>query len=674
MSDVDLDVLFRPLTIGSLELPNRILVSAHGTQHEPVDRYPAYLAERARGGAGLIVTGAMGVHPTADGGWINAWAAETIEVCKAISAAVHGEGGRVVAQLHHFGLQGLPAQTFAGEATIVAPSAVASPVFAQQGHALRVDEIADIVEHFATSAEHALRGGMDGVEVHAAHGYLLHSFLSPLTNRRTDEYGGSAENRARFVIEALRAVRERVGADYPVGLKIGFDEFVGPLALTPRAASDTLRLIHATGLFDYLSISGAGYHSLVHLVPTQESGLEGHLAPYGALAKQIVGDRIPVMVTGGVRTVERAAEIVGAGQADMVGMVRAHLADPAIVTKARSGRAAEIRPCVGANQGCWRRVFRGGQATCTVNPEAGREREWRGLFDEVASPGRVLVVGGGPAGCKAAESAARRGHGVVLVEREPELGGQLRAAGRLPQRDRWLKLIEHFTGSLERLGVDVRLGIEATGDMPNELEADATVIATGATWRTDGYSVLRPDRDTIPGLDTVRVLDPIAAIVDPAACGRRVLIIDDLGTHLALGLAEMLSREGSEVEFVTAHPQAGIQTGVLSTVDYPSVYPRLLRSGVRFSTEATVERVDARAVLVGDVYGGWHRLVEDVDAVVLCQLRQPRTELHETLLAANVPVEIIGDAYAPREVDDAILEGARSALTVGAPAAILVPR
>lgn len=663
MSDVDLDVLFAPLRINSLDVPNRIMVSAHQPSSEMQHRYPAYLAARARGGAGLIVTGAMTVHPTTDGGWFNGWPEEAVAVCKGISDAVHAADGRVFAQLHHFGLQGLPAQTFTGQARIVAPSSQASPVFDQQGHALTTWEIADIVEHFALSARHAQQGGMDGVEVHAAHGYLLHSFLSPLTNRRTDQYGGSAENRARFVIEVLRAVRATVGADYPVGLKIAFDEFIGPLALTPETAAATLRIIATERLFDYVSLSGAGYHSLLHLVPPQESGLEGHLAPYGAQAKQIVGD-LPVMVTCGVRTVQRAAEIVGAGQADVVGMVRAHFADPEIVAKARSGRVDEIRPCVGANQGCWRRVYRAGEATCTVNPEAGREEEWRHMFDPVAAPGRVLIVGGGPAGLKAAESAARRGHDVVLVEREAELGGQLRTAGRLPGRGRWLALVSHLRGSLERLGVEVRLGVRANADTPGELAADLTVVATGSSWRTDGYSVLRPDRDTIPGLRSARVLDPAAAIVSSDACGRRVLIIDDHGTHLALGLADLLSGEGREVEFVTAHPQAGIQTGVTSTVDYPSVYPRLVRAGVRFSTEATVERVDGRTVGLAHVYGGWSRDLEEVDSLVLCQLRAPRTDLYDALQEAGVRAEIIGDAYAPREVDDAILEGARSALTV----------
>jgi hypothetical protein len=454
-----------------------------------------------------------------------------------------------------------------------------------------------------------------------------------------------------------------VGDGYPVGLKIGFDEFVGDRALTPATASETLRVMHAEGLFDYLSISGGGYHALGQLVPTMESGREGHLAGYAQQAKQILGD-LPVMVTCGVRVLQRAADIVAAGQADMVGMVRAHIADPDIARKAQAGKADEIRPCVGANQGCWRRVFRAGQATCTVNPEAGREAEWRHFFDRVASPGRVLVVGGGPAGLKAAESAARRGHDVVLVEREQELGGQLRTAGRLPGRDRWLLLIEHLAGSLERLGVDVRLGTDATVDMPHELDVDLTVVATGATWETTGYSVLRPDRESIPGIESGRVLEPEGAIFDPDACGRRTLIVDDHGTHLGIGLAELLARDGREVELVTIHPQVGIQTGVLSTVDHPWVYPRLVQAGVRFSTEATVERIDGRSVELAHVYGTWTRRVDDVDSIVLCQNRRPEEALHASLLAAGLAAEIIGDAYAPREVDDAILEGARSALAV----------
>jgi hypothetical protein len=212
--------------------------------------------------------------------------------------------------------------------------------------------------------------------------------------------------------------------------------------------------------------------------------------------------------------------------------------------------------------------------------------------------------------------------------------------------------------------VEVRLGVQANADTPGELAADLTVVATGASWRTDGFSVLRPDRDTVPGLSSARVLDPVAAIADSDACGRRVLIVDDHGTHLALGLAELFSGEGREVEFVTAHAQAGIQAGVTSTVDYPSVYPRLVRAGVRFSTEATVERVDGHTVKLAHVYGGWNRNVEEVDALVLCQLRAPQTEVYDALQEAGMSAELIGDAYAPREVDDAILEGARSALAV----------
>jgi 2,4-dienoyl-CoA reductase-like NADH-dependent reductase (Old Yellow Enzyme family) len=639
------------------------MFSAHATWHEP-DRYAGYLGARAQGGAGVIFTGAMVVHPSSHNQWINAWEPETAGFYRAWSDAVHQHGSILIPQLHHMGLQGMPAQTFAMMSKVVSPSGLSSPMWGHTGHELRTDEITEIVDSFARSAEIAREGGMDGVEIHAAHGYLLFSFLSPLTNRRTDQYGGSPENRARIVVEVIRAVRRRVGDDYTVGLKYGFDEMVGRYGITPEDAKETLRVIHAEASIDYVSLSGSGYHSLEHLVPAAESDLSGHMAEYGPLVREVVGDAVPVMATCGVRTVDQAAQIVASGKVDMVGMVRPQIADPDLVVKAQSGRAAEIRPCVGANQGCWRRMGRGGQITCTVNPEAGREAEWKDMFAPARTPGRVLVIGGGPAGLKAAESAARRGHEVVLVEREHELGGQLRAAGQLPGRAAWLRLVEHLSGSLQRLGVEVRLGTEATVALAREIGADAIVVATGSHYLTDGFSILRPDRTTIPGIHTTRVLSPQAAISDPEMCGRKTLIVDDHGTHLALGLAELLAAGGREVELVTVHPQIGHDTTIRSTVDFPTMYPRLIKAGVRCSPETTVERIDGRTVELAHTYGSWTRVSEDVDAIVLCQTRRADDAMHAELLAADLPVELIGDAYAPRDVDEAVYEGAMSARAV----------
>jgi 2,4-dienoyl-CoA reductase-like NADH-dependent reductase (Old Yellow Enzyme family) len=662
-SETDLSTLWRPIRFGPVESRNRVMFSAHATWHEP-ERYAAYLGARAKGGAGAIFTGAMCVHPSSHNGWINAWEPETAAHYRGWVDAVHEHGSILVPQLHHMGLQGTPAQTFAMMSNVVSPSGgMSSPMWGHFGHELRKPEIAEMVDYFARSAEIAREGGMDGVEIHAAHGYLLFSFLSPLTNQRTDEYGGSVENRSRIVVETIRAVRARVGDDYMVGLKYGFDEKVGPLGITPEDAQACLRFIASETNIDYVSLSGSGYHALQQLVPTAESELSGHMAEYGPLVREVVGD-IPIMATCGVRTIDQAAEIVASGKVDVVGMVRPQLADPELVNKAKSGRKAEIRPCVGANQGCWRRMGRGGQITCTVNPESGREAEWKDVFNTAAEPGRVLVIGGGPAGLKAAESAARRGHQVLLVERENELGGQLRAAGALPGRAQWLRLISSLTDSIDRLGVKVRLGVDATPDTAREFGADMTVVATGSHYAVDGFSIYRPDRRSIPGLESIRVLDPATVIADPTLAGARTLIVDDHGAHLAMGLAELLAVQGRHVELITAHGQIGHDTGLKGSVDFPTMYPRLIAAGVRCTAEATVERIEGSTVELAHTYGAWARTLTDIDSIILSQTRRPDDALYDILVEAGLAVELIGDAYAPRDVDEAIYEGALSAIDV----------
>jgi 2,4-dienoyl-CoA reductase-like NADH-dependent reductase (Old Yellow Enzyme family) len=658
-----LDSLWMPLRLGPVVARNRIMFSAHATWHEP-DRYAGYLGARAQGGAGAIFTGAMCVHPSSHNQWINAWEPETAESYRQWANAVHEHGSLLVAQLHHMGLQGMPAQTFAMMSTVMSPSGgTASPMWGHFGHEMTHTDIAEIIEYFARSAEIARAGGLDGVEIHAAHGYLLFSFLSPLTNTRQDEYGGSVENRCRIVVDTVRAVRARVGEDFMVGLKYAFDENVGPLGITPQDAQQCLQYIASRCEVDYVSLSGSGYHSLEWLVPTAESELSGHMAEFGPMVRQ-AAPAVPVLATCGVRTIEHAAALVSSGKVDMVGMVRPQIAEPDLVNKARRGEVEDIRPCVGANQGCWRRMGRGGQITCTVNPEAGREIEWKGVFSPAAVPGRVVVVGAGPAGLKAAESAARRGHEVILVERDREPGGQLRAAGSLPGRDRWHRLIDHLLRSIGSLGVDMRLGTPMTLALARELAGDVTVIASGSRYTTDGSSTFRPDRRTIPGLSTITALDPEAVIADPSLAGGRTIIVDDHGAHMAMGVAELLAHAGIQVELVTVHPTVGHDTGLRGSVDLPTMYPRLVRAGVTCTEQTTVERIDGDRVTLRHIYGAWEHTVEGVDSVVLSQTRQSRAGLYTELREAGLAVEVIGDAYAPRDVDEAIYEGALSARVV----------
>jgi 2,4-dienoyl-CoA reductase-like NADH-dependent reductase (Old Yellow Enzyme family) len=664
-----LAALWQPLDLGTVEVANRILVAAHTPSFETA-RYAAFLAARARGGAGMVVTGAIPVHPSSlqSPAWYRGWEPSTAGEFSHLAAAVHEHGCKIFTQLYHVGHQDLGTVPLDEYHAVVSAGDLPSPVMGVQAHRLDQDEILAIVEAFGTAAAIARDGDQDGVEIHAAHGYLLHEFLSPLTNTRDDEYGGGPEGRARVVIEVGRAVREQVGTDYPVGLKLSFEEFIGPRAMTPEHAVATLRLIHAEGLYDYVSISGAAYHAIHQLVAPMESGQSGHLAEHAAAAKGIVGD-LPVMVTGAIRDLSRAAEIVDSGQADMVGMVRASLADPDFVRKAKEGRAETIRPCVGANQGCWRRALRGQQISCTVNPEVGRE-----VLGSVpaTAPLAVTVVGGGPGGLKAAEVAARAGHRVTLYERNDLLGGQLRAAGALPGRDRWQMLVDHLATAATAAGVEIKTGIEVDPEVIATGAPDAVVVATGSAWRSDGASTLRPDRENLPGAEAAPIITPVEAVSRRSECGHKVLIFDELGNYIALGLADLFSSAGHSVQLATPIPQIGIQTGPTGTADYAWIIPRLVAAGVEFTPEATMQSADAGGADLAHTWGGWTRRA-DADTIVIVGARRAETDLYQQLRKEGRRVVPVGDCFAPREVDDAIVDGARVAARLAVRHAPLSP-
>jgi NADPH-dependent 2,4-dienoyl-CoA reductase/sulfur reductase-like enzyme len=353
--------------------------------------------------------------------------------------------------------------------------------------------------------------------------------------------------------------------------------------------------------------------------------------------------------------VETAAEIVTAGQADLVAMTRAHLADPEVVRKAREGREREIRRCVGFNQGCVHRMLTGGMVTCTVNPVVGREAKWgRDHVSRTASPQNVVVVGGGPAGLKFAEAAGQRGHRVRLLEREGELGGQLRYAAMLPGRERWMHLSEDLEVSLDRLGVEVELGVEATAQDIIDDGADLVVVATGSHFATSGFSVFRQDRLGIPGADSSAVIDPVAAIRDPSAVGDSVVVIDEVGDTAGLGVAELLGLAGKEVHIVTMSPMVG--QALASTFEVPSVlYPKLVAAGVEFHVWTTVESIGDGVASLRQVWTGEASDV-DADTIVMNTHRVPEESLYRQLAEAGIQVRRIGDCVAPRQVDEAIYE------------------
>ena len=535
-----------------------------------------------------------------------------------------------------------------------------SPIMNETPVALSSTDIDELTYDYGQSAANLQEAGIDGVEIHAAHGYLGMQFISPAFNKRTDAYGGSVANRCRFSIEAAEAIRGRVGDRMTVGMRLSFDEFIGEAGVTPELAEKCLDVLAATGLFDYFSISCGSWYSLHRTVPPMGSAPEAFLAPYAKRAKRVVGDRAKVFLAGRVLDLDAAERVLADGAADMVAMVRAHLADPFLVQKTREGRQREIVRCAGTNE-CMAAPAKGRQVTCVVNPSAGRERVWgEGTLQPATEPKRITVVGAGPAGMRAAGVAAKRGHGVTLVESAPRLGGHLDLLRRLPTRGDWQKVIDDLAVVLELNGVEIRPGVTASATELAAERPDVVVFATGSTWDRTGFSAGRPDRATMPGADQDHVMDVAtaawAALGDPAVLGARVLILDDTGTYLPLGLAELLGEGGVEVEVLSRLPVIGDQ--IAGTQDLPWLLPRLGALNVRLSPNHFIEAIHGSDVDVYETLTRRARQVEAVDTVVLSMLRSPDDVLFRALRDdGTIPTHCIGDAVAPRSVAEAIYEG-----------------
>jgi 2,4-dienoyl-CoA reductase-like NADH-dependent reductase (Old Yellow Enzyme family) len=458
--------LFSPLRVGGLTLRNRIVSTAHSTGltegNEIGDRLIAYYAARARGGVGLIITGSTSVHPNSTSKLMPAlanWDDSIIEPYRKLAGAVHPHGTRIFAQLNHAGaLSGA-----AGKAgRVVAPSALDSELGTETPHALDADEIDEIVKAFAAAAMRAKVAGLDGVELHGGHGNLIQQFLSPLTNKREDSYGGSLENRMRFGLAVVRAVRATVGPDFVVGLRLSAEEdHAGGLTLDvtrviARAMVEAGRLhyINVTSGSDLSAWSQANHYAPMYV-------RSGHMRRLARGIREVVS--VPVICVGRIVDPRDAEAILEAGDADLVGMTRALIADRDMPQKARRGEFEAIRYCIGINDGCLGRLMRGMHITCVQDPTSGREHELDRMLPASASR-RVVVVGGGVAGLEAARVAALRGHRVTVVERQAELGGQVQLARRAPGRADVGSVADHLVREVERQHVEVCCGETATAE------------------------------------------------------------------------------------------------------------------------------------------------------------------------------------------------------------------
>jgi 2,4-dienoyl-CoA reductase-like NADH-dependent reductase (Old Yellow Enzyme family) len=649
--------LFEPIAIGPLQLRNRIMMTVHGGLR--AERNVRYYEDKAAGGVGLMCVpggsvgvqsfaaapgrflpqhvddfGGIGPDPTSPEG-VAFFDDRVIPTMRSLADAAHRHGTVVLTQIYHLGaarVSGEPVPT-------IAPSAVRDDEDRTNPHVLADDEIATLATAFGHSARRAREAGLDGVELHGAHGYLINQFLSGYTNRRTDAYGGSPENRMRFLQDILAEVDRLAGPDFPVGLRINADEGVeGGLTVEEVVAvAETLapRLM-------YLSVSAGTTTGLKHGVglPYASPWLveNGHNAPLAAAVRR--GVSVPVVVAGRIQDPDHAEQLLADGACDIVGMARALLADPQWPTKVREGRRADIRPCI-SNNDCHGR----GHMMCAVNPVATRETE---METGPAQPARdVLVVGGGPAGMEAARVAAARGHRVVLCEREKVLGGQVRIMAEDPGRYRLPLWLDYQQRQLALEGVDVRLDTELDERSIRGLSPDVVVLATGA----------RPAVPAIPGIDSPHVTTAESVLLGSAPVGSRVVVLGALEDHMRpLTLADLLAGRGHEVTLVSELLVIG--QGVEKRTQH-LLLQRLVRAGVHLRPMTEVTAVDGPRLRTRDVVTDRAGIIEDVDTVVLANGGAAVDGLRAPLREEGREVHLIGDCLSPRQILHAILDGAR---------------
>jgi len=637
-------MLLSPTKIKNVALRNRVVFLPHLTlfaseDRAPTERHRYYYAERAKGGVGLIVVECQAVHPT--GGHLKVVDAsdmarmlrwrETIDAC-------HGHGAKIFAQLTHFGNQTFRRFNWL---PLWAPSDVPDASVREVPKAMEVEDIRTVVECFARAAIHVREVGFDGVEIKVAHDGLLRQFLSPYSNRRDDTYGGSTENRMRIVIEVLRAVRRAVGEDFPVGMRLCLDELI-PGGYTLDDAKGFAAAFRREGSLDYISGDIATWMSIPLMVAPMVAPLG-----YANYAVSAIKESVDVSVVafGRINDPHQAEMLLADGHADLIGMARQLLCDPEFVVKADRGRADEIRACVACNQECIGKLLMLDAIGCIHNPAAGREKTLGvGTLTRGARTKKVVVVGGGPAGLKAAEIAAARGHTVILMEKEAELGGQIAWATKAANRDELGGVIRHLSKQVARLGVEVRLNVRATNAMILAEKPDAVVIATGASPGPWPFAV----GGATPVLTDIEVL----AGVGPS--NRNVALLD-LDCHFRGGsVAETLAARNKSVIIITPtfHAGAAIDFGGLILLRQ-----RLAERGVSYIPSSTIIEVGDGAVTILDVITGATRALGDIDAVVVAGHGKSDDALYRELKGMVPEVHAIGDCVAPRRIEMATYEG-----------------
>ena len=646
--------LFTPLRLGPVTVANRVVFSAHLTNYAtdglPTEQHAAYYAARARGGAGLIITEEHSTHPT---DWpyeklIHGFHPEVVDGYRRITDAVHAHDVPIFAQINHNGGQ---ASSMYSRLPVWAPSAVPDPLFREVPKAVEHHEIAEIVDGYATVAAHCAAGGFDGIELQCSHSSIVRGFLSPATNRRTDEYGGFLADRARLLLEIVDAVRSTIGSQRALGVRICGDELIeGGTGIDD--AVDIARMVEATGQVDYINTSIGVATATLYMIEASMQIPPGYALFIPSAIRAAVD--LPVVGVGRFKDPLQADRALADGLCDLVGVVRGQIADPDFAAKARSGHGTDIRTCLSCNQECVGRMGLNRWLGCIENPHTGKESA---IVPRPRRRRKVVVVGGGPGGLQAAVSAAGRGHRVVLFERQDRLGGQAHVAASVPSRAEFFDIARNLIVAARREGVEVRTGVEATAELVRAESPDAVIVATGA----------RPARPWWAG-DEPRVVDVRDVLEGRAHPAGRVVVVDELGFHQATSTAELLADRGCTVEIVTNGMVVAQDLGI--TLD-------LETWNVKAHAKGIVQSVDLVPMGLGRADDGSDDLVLELqhhptgtdrprrcDWVVCSVHQQAEDDLWRALDGAPFEVHRIGDCLAPRRAHAAVIEGNRVAVAL----------
>lgn len=639
--------LFSPLRIRGKALKNRIMSTGHDTSMPTDnlvnDQLVAYHTARAKGGVGLIVLQVAGVHDSAryTSHVLMATDDECIPGYRRIAEACHAEGTVVLSQVFHPGRE-IMESSDGLLAVAYAPSASPNERFRVMPRELSQAMIDEIIQGYADAARRLHAAGIDGVEVVASHGYLPAQFLNPRVNRRSDGYNGDLDARLRFTREVIAAVRAATDEDFIIGLRISADER-DPEGLTEDESLQAVKGLQNS--LDYVHIvagTSASLGGAIHIVPPM--AIEAaYLANEAGTFKRNLD--IPLFVTGRINQPQEAELIVARGQADVCGMTRALICDPQMPSKTESGHVEDVRACIACNQACIGHFHRGYPISCIQHPETGREL----IYAErklATQRKRVLVVGGGPAGMKAAAVAAQRGHDVTLCEASGQLGGQVNLAQLLPRRAEFGGASTNLQREMQLAGVEVRRNTRVDRALVEQERPDVVIVATGA----------KPYRPPYEEAGELQVVDAWQVLRGEVKLGRSVLVTDWRADWIAPGIAERLVRDGHQVHLAVNGTHAG-ESLPLYVRDHMA--GELHRLGITITPYARLYGVDDSTVYLQHTASGEPMLVENIDTLVLCQGHQPVDELADEI-ADLAEVRRIGDCLAPRTAEEAIYEGLKA--------------